>query len=183
MCVFVGANSGLRSIYTNSTITLAKEIAKRKLTLVYGGASIGLMGQLADTALHYGAEVIGIIPKSLTEKEIVHKNLTKLHVVQSMQERKSIMSNLSDAFIALPGGIGTLEEIFEIWNAIKIGLYKKPFGLLNVDGYFDPLLHFLKHASTEGFINKRQLDLVVVSDCPITILNKMDSIFLNILSV
>ncbi len=176
ICVFLGANSGSKITYDDSTIFLAKEIARRKLKLIYGGASIGLMGRLADTALDFGAVVIGVITESLANKEIAHRNLTELHIVESMQERKSMMSSMSDAFIALPGGVGTLEEVFEIWNAIKIGIYKKPLGLLNIDGYFDLLINFLKHASAEGFIKREQLDLIVISDCPAALLNMMTSI-------
>ena len=176
VCVFVGANRGLRPIYENSAIALAKEIAKRKLKLIYGGANVGLMGRLANTALECGADVIGVIPQSLVDKEIAHRNLTTLHIVKSMQDRKSMMTALSNSFIALPGGLGTLEEVFEIWNGIKMGLHKKPLGLLNVDGYFDPLLNFLKYVATEGFVKKEQLDLVIISDCPGTLLNKINSI-------
>lgn len=159
--IFVGASYTDKLKYIDSITQLAKQLVKRKFGLVYGGASVGLMGYLANTVLALGGEVIGVIPKSLMVKEIAHQKLTKLHIVESMQARKTMMSNLSDAFITLPGGLGTLEETFEIWNSIKIGLHKKPFGFLNIDGYFDSLFQFLKHASKEGFIEEDQLNLII----------------------
>ncbi len=180
--VFVGANCGLRPQYIDSTIVLAKQIAKRKLELVYGGADVGLMGKLANTVLASGGKVTGVIPKSLMSQEIAHQGLSKLHIVNSMQERKAMICDLSDTFIALPGGLGTFEEIFEVWNAIKIGLYKKPLGLLNVNGFFDSLLHFLNHSSMEGFTKQEQLDLATVSESPTLLLNKIITAFDSSLS-
>ncbi len=179
ICVFVGANFGLGAKYSDSTIMLAKQLAQRRIGLVYGGGNTGLMGALANTTLSSGGEVTGVITEFLLTQEIAHKGLNKLHVVKSMQARKAMMTNLADAFIALPGGLGTIEEMFEIWNAIKIGLYKKPLGLLNIDGYFDPLLGFLKHSLEEQFVQQSQLDLVTVSDSPASLLDEISLLFDN----
>lgn len=173
ICVFIGSSQGSSPLYRESTIMLAKQIAQRNVRLVYGGARVGLMGVLADTVLKLGGEVVGIIPKRLMEKEMAHQGLTKLQVVDSIQERKLVMAHLSDGFIALPGGLGTLEEIFEVWNAIKMGLYQKPFGVLNVNKYFDPLLSFLKSLIKEGFIKQKHIDLLMCSNDPNALLDKM----------
>jgi uncharacterized protein (TIGR00730 family) len=161
ICVFLGANGGNHDKYLKSAIELGKQIASQNITLVYGGANIGLMGALADAALHGGGEVIGVMPKPLLHQEIAHQNLTKLHIVDTVQQRKDMMFELADGFIALPGGLGTLEEVFEVWNAAKIGLHAKPIGFLNVDGYYDELFKFLNKASESGFFNNEHLELTV----------------------
>jgi uncharacterized protein (TIGR00730 family) len=136
------------------------------MRVVYGGASVGLMGTIADTVLAEGGEVIGVIPGTLVEREIAHRRLTELRVVATMHERKAGMAALADAFVALPGGLGTLEELFEIWTWGQIGLHAKPYGLLNTDGYYDPLIEFLDHAVREGFVREGQRSSLVVAADP-----------------
>lgn len=129
---------------------------------MYGGASVGIMGVLADATLAAGGRVVGVIPRALVDREIAHTGLTELHVVDTMHERKARMAELSDAFVALPGGLGTLEEFFEIWTWGMLGLHDKPYGLLDVDGYYEPLIRFLDHARDEGFVRPAQRDRLVV---------------------
>ena len=136
------------------------------MRVVYGGASVGLMGTIADTVLAEGGEVIGVIPGTLVEREIAHRRLTELRVVETMHERKAGMAALADAFVALPGGLGTLEELFEIWTWGQIGLHAKPYGVLNTDGYYDPLIGFLDHAVREGFVREAQRSSLVVAADP-----------------
>ena len=136
------------------------------MRVVYGGASVGLMGTIADAVLAEGGEVIGVIPGALVEREIAHRRLTELRVVETMHERKAGMAALADAFVALPGGLGTLEELFEIWTWSQIGLHAKPYGLLNTAGYYDPLIEFVDHAVREGFVRERQRSSLVVASDP-----------------
>jgi uncharacterized protein (TIGR00730 family) len=133
------------------------------MTVVYGGASVGLMGVVADTVLTEGGEVIGVIPSTLVEREIAHRRLTELRVVDTMHDRKAGMAALADAFVALPGGLGTLEEIFEVWTWAQLGLHTKPCALLNTAGYYDPLLEFIDHAVREGFVRERQRTSLIVA--------------------
>jgi len=142
---------------------------------VYGGASVGLMGVVADAVLAEGGEVIGVIPETLVDREIAHRRLTELRVVQTMHERKAGMAALADAFVALPGGLGTLEELFEIWTWGQIGLHAKPYGLLNTDGYYDPLIEFLDHAVREGFVREAQRSALVVCSDPDELLDRISS--------
>lgn len=160
ICVYCGSNSGGRPIYVEAARDLADVLVRHDFELVYGGADKGIMGVLADAVLEQGGKVHGVIPKMLCEKELAHQNLTELHVVGSMHERKTMMAALSDGFIAMPGGYGTLEEIIEIitWGQLKF--HEKPCGLLNVGGYFDHLLAYFNHATAEGFLrveNRRML--------------------------
>lgn len=171
ICVFAGSNPGVRPEYAQAARTLGEELAARKLGLVYGGASVGLMGILADAALAAGGEVIGVIPRGLFRREIAHSNLTQLHEVQSMHERKALMADLADGFIALPGGFGTFDELFEITTWAQIGLHRKPIGLLDVAGYFHPLLNLVAHASREGFIPPSDVGLLMQSDNPMYLLD------------
>ena len=164
ICVFAGSNPGIRHEYQLATRALGKELVRRGLGLVYGGASVGLMGIIADEVLEYGGEVIGVLPKGLFQREVAHANLTALHEVSSMHERKALMADLSDGFIALPGGFGTFDELFEITTWAQIGLHTKPIGLLNVAGYFNPLLALVTHASTEGFIPPFHASLLMHDD-------------------
>ncbi|OGT42111.1 MAG: Rossman fold protein, TIGR00730 family [Gammaproteobacteria bacterium RIFCSPHIGHO2_12_FULL_40_19] len=173
ICVFIGASLGSNQQYIETTKQLAKALVLRNLSIVYGGANNGLMGVLADTALALAGEVIGVIPNVLAEKEIAHKGLTQLHPVNSMIDRKKLLFELSDAFIILPGGLGTLEELFEVWNAAKIGLHQKRIGLLNVDGYFNALLEFLKNSEIKGFLKQSHLDLISISHDPSEILDDL----------
>ncbi|MBL4645953.1 MAG: TIGR00730 family Rossman fold protein, partial [Rhizobiales bacterium] len=149
ICVFCGSNPGNDPQYLQSAEALAKAIVARGYEVVYGGAEVGLMGKIADTALAAGGHVVGVMPKALIEKEIEHKGLSELHEVSSMHERKALMADLSDGFIALPGGVGTLEEIFEIWTWAQLGHHDKPLAFMNIAGFYDPLCAFLDHQSSE----------------------------------
>lgn len=153
LCVFTGSNPGNHPDYEKNAFLLGETLAKHQITLVYGGASVGLMGRVADACLQAGGKVHGVIPRSLEEKELSHKNLTHLDVVESMHERKARMAELSDGFIAMPGGMGTLEEIFEVITWSQLGFHDKPCGFLNVNGYYDHLLQFLDQTVTQGFQN------------------------------
>ncbi|MDP2314480.1 MAG: TIGR00730 family Rossman fold protein [Pseudomonadota bacterium] len=152
LCVFCGSASGARPAYAAAAHALADSLARRGMGLVYGGGSVGIMGILADAALARGVPVDGVIPRHLDEREIGHKSLTRLHVVESMHERKALMADLSDGFLSLPGGIGTMEELFEVYTWGQLGLHKKPVALLDTEGYYAPLVQFLDHTVTEGFL-------------------------------
>ncbi len=164
VCVLLGANSGKGVAYEEAAQRLGKAIALNGIKLVYGGSSIGLMGILANEAINNGGEVVGVITKQLYDVEPAHLNLTKLYVVDTMQERKLLMAQLSDACIALPGGLGTLEEIFEFWNAVKLGIYKKPFGLLNTNDYYKKMFEFMEHVVENEFVNDEYLRVIKVTD-------------------
>jgi uncharacterized protein (TIGR00730 family) len=150
--VFAGSNAGARPSYLVAARELGAEIARRGYGMVYGGASCGLMGACADAALAGGAEVVGVLPRALTSREVAHTGLTEMRIVGSLHERKAVMSALSDGVVALPGGCGTLDELFEAITWGQLGLHEKPIGLLDVDGYYAPLLAFLEHMNTEGFV-------------------------------
>lgn len=152
LCVFCGSSPDVDDVFFTAAREVGRLIASQGKRLIYGGGRIGLMGALADAAAAAGGEVIGVIPRSLLEKEVGHQGLARLHVVASMHERKAMMAELSDGFIVLPGGIGTLEEFFEIWTWAQLGLHHKPFGLLNVAGFFDPLLAFLDELADRRFL-------------------------------
>ncbi len=152
ICVYCGSNPGNRAVYQSAAESLADELTKRGFDLVYGGSDRGIMGMLANAVLQRGGQVQGVIPTALYDKEIAHQSLTELHVVESMHERKRMMAELSDGFVALPGGFGTLEEIIEIVTWGQLRFHDKPCGLLNVDGYFDHLLAYLDHSEAEGFL-------------------------------
>jgi uncharacterized protein (TIGR00730 family) len=154
---------------------MGRMLAESGRRLVYGGGRTGLMGALADAALTAGGDVIGIMPRHLVEREVAHIGLTELHVVASMHERKALLAELSDGFLAMPGGLGTLEELFEVWTWGQLGLHRKPYGLLEVNGFFAPLLAFLDHAVTEGFIRREYRDLLVVDENPRTLLERMEA--------
>jgi uncharacterized protein (TIGR00730 family) len=163
-CVFLGSSFGRLPAYREAAVALGRTLAERKIGVVYGGNVLGLMGALAETAYAAGAEVIGVIPHSIAEMEAARTELTKLHVVDTMHERKALMAQLSDAFIALPGGLGTFEELFEVWTWAKLGLQTKPIGLLNVAGFYDRLLAFIAQVETDGFVVPADHDLIVVAD-------------------
>lgn len=150
-------------------------MVRRGIRLVYGGGSVGLMGIVADAVLKAGGEVTGVIPEALVRREVEHHGVTELHVTRSMHERKALMSELADGFIALPGGIGTLEEIFEVWTWAQLGIHRKPCGLLNVDGYFDSLTRFLGHTVSEGFLSTSQRSVLLVEDSPEALLDRFAS--------
>jgi uncharacterized protein (TIGR00730 family) len=164
ICVFCGSSSGSRPEYRAVAEELGAELVRRKIGLVYGGGNVGLMGVLADSVLNAGGEAVGVIPQNLMAREVSHKGLTKLHVVRSMHERKALMADLADAFIALPGGFGTLEEFCEIVTWSQLGLHAKPCGLLNVEGYYSPLLAMFDHAVQEHFLKPENRALVLARD-------------------
>ncbi len=174
LCVYCGSNPGRLEAYSAAGRQLAELMVARGIKLVYGGASIGVMGAVADAVLEAGGEAIGVIPESLVRREVAHKNLTELHITNSMHERKTLMAELSDGFIALPGGIGTLEEIFEIWTWAQLGIHAKPCGLLNVAGYYDSLTQFLDTAVAERFIDASHRSILVVEDDPGVLLRKFE---------
>ena len=172
ICVFCGSANGRREGYARSARKFGAALAAKGLGLVYGGGSIGLMGVVADAALEGGAPVVGVIPRALFRREIAHHGLTRLEVVPSMHVRKARMARLSDAFVALPGGIGTLEELFEAWTWGQLGLHAKPCGLLNVAGYFDGLIAFLDHAVDERFVREATRSMLIVGDDPSELLDR-----------
>lgn len=175
ICVYCGSSPGRLEVYAGAARALGQALVARDLGLVYGGASIGLMGLIADTVLQLGGRAVGVIPKGLARKEVVHRHLSELHVTQSMHERKTLMAELSDGFIAMPGGIGTFEEIFEIWTWAQLGIHAKPCGLLNVAGYYDALTTFLDHAATEQFLKPDQRSLLMVEQQPQALLDRFAS--------
>jgi uncharacterized protein (TIGR00730 family) len=175
VCVFCGSNAGARSLYMEAARDTGRLIAERGLRLIYGGASVGLMGPLADAALQAGGEVVGVMPRALIEKEIAHAGLAELHDVASMHERKALMSDLSDAFLGLPGGAGTLEEVFEIWTWAQLGHHRKPVGLLNAGSYYDLLIAFLDHTRREKFVRPEHRDMLIVESRPERILDRFES--------
>ena len=175
VCVFCGASPGARPIYHEDAAQLGRHIAERGLTLVYGGGAVGLMGVVADAALAAGGEVIGIIPQSLERAEIGHKGLTRLEVVDGMHARKARMAELADAFIALPGGLGTLEELFEVWTWGQLGYHAKPLGLLEVDGFYARLTDFLDHLVAERFVREQHRAILQVSASPAELLARLDA--------
>ncbi|MGC7098960.1 TIGR00730 family Rossman fold protein [Amycolatopsis lurida] len=166
VCVFCGSSPGNSPVYAEQAAALGKLLAERGIGLVYGGASVGIMGVVADAALAAGGEVIGVIPGHLMSAEVGHHGLTELHVVDTMHERKAKMAELSDAFLALPGGAGTLEELFEVWTWAQLGLHAKPLGLVDVAGYFEPLRKFVDHMVDEGFLRAQHREMVSVDPDP-----------------
>ncbi len=173
LCVFCGSAAGARPEYLAMARQLAATMATRGIGLVYGGASVGLMGALADAALEAGGEVHGVIPRSLCDRELAHGNLTALHVVSSMHERKALMAELSDGFIALPGGIGTLEELFEVWTWAQLGIHAKPVALLDVAGYYRDLLRFLDGAVDDGLLRPAVRELLISTDDPVALIDRL----------
>jgi len=173
VCVFCGSSYGNRECYAVAAAALAKQIVNAGLGLVYGGSNCGLMKVLADAALEKGGEVIGVIPQSMVVKEIAHTGLTDLRIVNSMHERKALMAGLSDAFIALPGGYGTLDEFCEILTWAQLGLHHKPCGILNVAGYYDQLLATFDHAAAEGFLKPRNRATIISDDNPESLIARL----------
>ncbi len=162
VAVFCGSSNGAADIYVESAKKLGKELAQQKITLIYGGASVGVMGAVADAVLAEGGKVIGVIPTFLEKKEISHKHLSELMIVNSMHERKAKMAELAEGFIALPGGPGTLEEFFEIFTWAQLGLHQKPCGLLNVNNYYDPLIELFNHMTREQFLHEKYRSMALV---------------------
>jgi uncharacterized protein (TIGR00730 family) len=175
VCVFTGSRPGARPAYAVAARALGKELARRRMGLVYGGASVGLMGAVADAVLEEKGEVVGVIPSWLVEREIAHGNLADLRVVGSMHERKKTMADLADAFVALPGGFGTFDELFEIVTWAQIGLHDKPIGLLDVAGYFEPVRRLVAHVIEEGFAPAEHAGLVIVREEPGALLDALSA--------
>jgi uncharacterized protein (TIGR00730 family) len=172
VCIFCGSNAGARDAYIEAAQLTGRTIAEHGLTLVYGGAAVGLMGAVADAALAAGGKVVGVIPEALVAREIAHKGLTELLEVASMHERKALMADRSDAFLALPGGAGTMEETIEAWTWGQLGHHAKPVGLLNVEGFFDALLAFFDHQCRERFMRQEHRDMLIVESDPARLLTR-----------
>ena len=175
ICLFCGSNKGTRAAYEQAACELGRTPAQRDIALVYGGGNVGLMGIAADAALAAGGRVIGVIPGFLREKELAHQGLSELHVTQTMHERKALMEDLSGGFVALPGGFGTYDELFEMLTWGQLSVHSKPIGLLNVDGFFDPLLAMIRHGVAEGFVAEGNLQLFVVAATIDELLVKMNA--------
>jgi uncharacterized protein (TIGR00730 family) len=175
VCVFAGSSAGVRSEYLEAADQLGRALAMRGVGLVYGGARVGLMGAVADAVLAGVGHVTGVIPRALIEKEVAHTGLSDLRIVDSMHERKALMADLADGFIALPGGWGTLDEMFEILTWAQLGLHTKPCGLLNVHGYYDGLLSFLEHSTAEGFVRREYRAMISVAESPAALLDQLQA--------
>ncbi|HYH79250.1 MAG TPA: TIGR00730 family Rossman fold protein [Longimicrobium sp.] len=172
VCVFCGSNAGRRPEYAEAAREMGRVLAERGLGLVYGGGNVGLMGEVADTVLAAGGEVVGVIPEALMAREVGHAGLTQLHVVKTMHERKAMMADLCDGFVALPGGFGTFEEFCEVLTWSQLGFHPKPCGLLNVAGYYDTLLALFDHATAEGFVPEKHRALVIEEADPRRLLDR-----------
>lgn len=166
LCVYCGSSVGLSPLYADAARAMAGAMVERGVRLVYGGGSVGIMGVVADEVLRLGGEAVGVIPQALMRKELAHAKLTEMHVTPSMHARKTLMAELSDAFVALPGGIGTFEELFEVWTWAQLGFHHKPCALLNVGGYYDRLVGFLDHAAEQGFVRPMHRDMLIVESDP-----------------
>ncbi len=173
ICVFCGSSPGAKPEYGQAVQSLGRELARRRLTLVYGGGSVGLMGRMAQAALEAGGEVVGVTPKRMVEMEVVHQGLTRLHIVESMHERKALMAELSDAFIAAPGGFGTIEEFFEALTWTQLGFHRKPCGLLNVGGFYGKLLDFLDTLVSQRFVHEAHRAMILVEESPQRLLDRL----------
>ena len=173
LCIYCGSSPGARASYAEAATTCGLALAQRGIALVYGGGNVGMMGMLADAVLDAAGQVIGVIPHHLADKELAHPRATTMHRVASMHERKQLMADLSDGFIAMPGGIGTLEELFETMTWLQLGLHRKPIGLLNVDGFFDAMLSFLDHMVEQRFLKAEHRDLLLVDDDIARLLDRM----------
>ncbi len=172
LCVYCGSSPGNRPEYAMAAKALAREFLARGIGLVYGGASVGIMGIIADTILEGKGQVIGVMPKAMVDKEISHPGLTELKVVGSMHERKALMADLADGYIALPGGLGTLEELIEVLTWAQLGFHQKPCGLLNVEGFYDHLESFLAHSAAQGFIKKDHRAMLMIESNPAALLDQ-----------
>ena len=173
ICVFCGSASGRAPNYAAAARELGQLLAERGIGLVYGGGNVGLMGELADAVLDAGGRAIGVIPQQLVDREIAHGGLTELHVVENLHQRKALMAELADAFLTLPGGVGTMEELFEVWSWGRLGLHSKPCGLLNVDGYFDSLRTLTDQMVTEGFLEPEYRKMLLIEEQPSVLLDRL----------
>lgn len=173
VCVYCGSRHGTRPVYTEAARALGGAIGARGWQLVYGGGKVGLMGEVADATLAAGGRVVGVIPESLQRREVGHTGLSELHVVQTMHQRKQMMAERADAFVALPGGIGTLEELYEVWTWRQLGYHDRPIGLLNTAGYYDDLLRFMQRTVDEGFLSPEQNAALRVATDPVALLDEL----------
>ena len=173
ICVFCGASPGARPAYRDAAARLARVLAGNGIVAVYGGGGVGMMGALADAVIAEGGELTGVIPRWLVDREVAHRDVMDMRVVGSMHERKALMAELSDAFVALPGGIGTLEELFEVYTWAQLGLHRKPCGLLNVEGYFDGIADFLAHAVAERFLRQETRELLMIETDPARLIERV----------
>lgn len=183
VCVFCGSRPGRSPAYLETAKQLAAALVRRDIGIVYGGAGIGVMGALADAALEQGGQVTGVIPEQLMAREVSHEQLTELHIVESMHERKALMGSLSDGFIALPGGLGTLEEFFEVLTWNQLGIHAKPCGLLNIDGFYDSLTSFLDHTVCEEFVPEAHRSFLLVEREPDALLEDMQRRFAKMTTI
>src|SRR5262245_43610732 len=174
VCIFCGSSTGVRPEYRAAAEEIAALLARRGVGIVFGGGRVGLMGIVADTALAHGGHVIGVIPSAMVAREIAHRGLPDLRIVASMHERKALMASLSDAFIALPGGFGTFEEFCEVVTWTQLGLHRKPCGLLNVAGYYDPLVDLIDRAVADGFVRAENRRIVVADSDPVALIERLD---------
>ncbi|MFI5228570.1 MAG: TIGR00730 family Rossman fold protein [Gemmatimonadales bacterium] len=175
VCVFCGSREGAQPVYRDAAARLAGELARRGVTLVFGGGRVGLMGVLADTALAAGGEAIGVMPRALVEREIAHLRLTRLHIVGTMHERKQLMADLADAFVLLPGGFGSWDEFCEIVTSLQLGIHAKPCGILNAAGYYAPLLAQIERAVGDGFIDDSRARSILVDDEPESLIARLSA--------
>lgn len=173
VCVYCGSRPGIDEAYAEAARLTGQVIGQRGWQLVYGGGKVGLMGIVADAVLAAGGRVVGVIPRKLREREVGHSELSEIHVVDTMHQRKQMMAERADAFLALPGGIGTLEELFEVWTWRQIGYHDQPIGLLNVAGFYDGLLGFMRHTVEAGFLEQKQLESLHVGDEPAALLERL----------
>lgn len=174
ICVFCGSNSGEGVNHLIAAQKLGKEFAKQDLTLVYGGGNVGIMGEIANSVLKYNGKVIGVIPENLVKREAALREVTELRIVKSMHERKAMMSELSDGYIMMSGGVGTLEEFFEVWTWAVLGIHSKPIGILNVDNYYTKLIEFIHYTVDQKFANKIYLEMLIIETDPERLLSKMN---------
>lgn len=175
ICIYCGSSPGASPLYAQAARRLAKEMVADNIGLVYGGGNVGLMGIIADEVLRLGGEATGVIPKALMEREVGHQGLTRLHIVKDMHERKALMAELSDGFIAMPGGIGTLEELFEVFTWSQLGIHDKPIGLLNVNGFYDGLIGFIQHLVNERFLKDQQAGIIMVESDEAALISRFKS--------
>lgn len=176
LCVFCGSSVGSKPAYLGAAIALGKVLAENKIKLVFGGGRVGLMGAIADATLNNGGQAIGVIPQHLVDREVAHQGLTELRVVQSMHERKALMADLSDGFVAMPGGLGTLEEFFEVWTWGQLGLHSKPYALLNVNGFYDPLVQFIDQLVVEKFVKPEHRRMLIIESDAVKLPERMASL-------
>ncbi|MGF6758295.1 TIGR00730 family Rossman fold protein [Paraburkholderia sp. GAS334] len=173
VCVYCGSSDGAKPLYAEAAKAFGRALVKADLALVYGGGKVGLMGVIADEVMTAGGRAIGVIPELLVNKEVGHNGLTELHVVPDMHQRKKMMADLSDAFVAMPGGAGTLEELFEVFTWAQLGYHQKPVAVLNIDGFYDPLVSLLRHTVDEGFMRQTYFDILQIDADPMALIGKL----------